>query len=146
MLGGYLERPQSSQDCCLSSRLNLLLVGSAATQPCDNPACNMTCTSRAHLIEVWNRERCGGHHEGRLEGRAEHAAAAVHSLLQALPGVLLFAFAHRGGMKVHLVASLASLLWVIGTGRAMPTEAEIGWASTTEVITDPPHPHTVHII
>ena len=47
----------------------------------------------------------------------------------------LFAFR---GMKVHLVASLASLLWVIGTGReataATSTEAKIGWASTTEVI------------
>ena len=49
-------------------------------------------------------------------------------------------------MKLHLVPSLASLLWVIGTGRAMPTEAEIGWASTTEVITDPPHPHTPSIL
>ena len=37
-------------------------------------------------------------------------------------------------MKVYLGASIASLLWVIGTGRAMPTEAEIGWASTSQVI------------
>ena len=46
-----------------------------------------------------------------------------------------------GGMKVHLVVSIASLLWVIGTGRATPTEAEIGWASTSQVIALP----TLHI-
>ena len=72
--------------------------------------------------------------------------ARINLSSEIYPLSLLQSASHRFSMTLHLVASLASLLWVIGTGRAMPTEAEIGWASTTEGITDPPHPHTVHII